>query len=230
MTGHARTEVPMFPLGTVLLPGGALPLHVFEPRYRALARRCVDNDEMFGVALIERGQEVGGGDVRTDVACLARIAEYEEFEDGRWALIAVGAARVVVDEWLEDDPYPRALVSSWADEDQLLEPDRRAQVVKRVTRVMAMAAEAGYQVPRLELEAATAGLHDAAFSHHLAGAIPIGPFDRHRLLSAPGPVDRLDLFDDVLDGVEAVVLAAIQDQGEDPGDGGVSDDPPSGML
>lgn len=55
--------MPMFPLGTVLLPGAILPLHVFEPRYQQLVRDCLDAPEHeFGVVLIDRGSEVGGGD------------------------------------------------------------------------------------------------------------------------------------------------------------------------
>ena len=65
----------MFPLGTVLLPGAYLSLHVFEPRYRALVQACLDGTPEFGVALIERGSEVGGGDARFDVGCVARIVE-----------------------------------------------------------------------------------------------------------------------------------------------------------
>jgi len=209
----------MFPLGTVLLPDGAIPLHVFEERYRALTRRCVDGGEPFGVALIERGSEVGGGDVRTDVATLATIVEHEEFPDGRWALIAVGTERVVVEEWLPDDPYPRALVTSWPDEDQTIGPETRAEAIRRIRRVIAMAAEAGYRVAGIDVDAAVEGLDDSAFSHRLAGSVPVGPLDRQRLLCAAGPSDRLRVLDDVLDGVETLMMAAIQSGGNADGEG-----------
>ena len=61
-------RLPMFPLGTVLFPYAVLPLHVFEPRYRALTEHCLAGDGCFGVVLIERGSEVGGGDTRFAVA------------------------------------------------------------------------------------------------------------------------------------------------------------------
>ena len=67
--------IGMFPLGTVLLPGAVLPLHVFEPRYRALVADCLAGEQEFGVVLIERGSEVGGVDVRRDIATVARIVE-----------------------------------------------------------------------------------------------------------------------------------------------------------
>ncbi|MET0884534.1 MAG: LON peptidase substrate-binding domain-containing protein, partial [Acidimicrobiales bacterium] len=105
----------MFPLGTVLFPTMLLPLHVFEPRYRALVDDCVAGDGEFGVTLIERGSEVGGGDVRTDVGTVARIVQVERFEDGRFAVAAVGTRRIRIERWLADDPYPRAEVVDWED-------------------------------------------------------------------------------------------------------------------
>ena len=107
--------------GTVLFPSLVLPLHVFEPRYRAMVAHCLDGVEPeFGVVLIERGSEVGGDDVRTDVGTVARILEAAELPDGRWALVArrrraasgsssgcptTRAPRAVVDD-LDDDPVP----------------------------------------------------------------------------------------------------------------------------
>src|SRR2546427_2200311 len=103
-------ELPMFPLGTVLLPYVVLPLRVFEPRYQALTRHVLAGTREFGVVLIERGFEVGGGDERFDVGTVARILEAAEAPDGRWRLLTVGSRRIRVEQWLEDDPYPRAMV------------------------------------------------------------------------------------------------------------------------
>ncbi len=107
----ARRRLPMFPLGTVLFPHAVIPLHVFEPRYRALMRHCLDADRRFGVVLIERGSEVGGGDQRADVGTQGVISRAGELPDGRWVLEVVGEVPVVIEEWLPDDPYPVALVS-----------------------------------------------------------------------------------------------------------------------
>ena len=96
----------MFPLGMVLLPTMVVPIHVFEPRYRQMTKDCLDGEREFGVVLIERGSEVGGGDIRTDTGTLARIADAQELPDGRWGLVAVGTRRIRVSRWLEDDPYP----------------------------------------------------------------------------------------------------------------------------
>jgi len=52
--------LPLFPLGSVLFPGALMPLHIFEPRYRLLIRRCIDRQRPFGIVLIRRGQDRGG--------------------------------------------------------------------------------------------------------------------------------------------------------------------------
>ena len=92
--------------GTVLFPRCSLPLHVFEPRYRALVDDCLAGDGEFGVVLIERGSEVGGGDVRTDVGTVAQIVEASELPDGRWALAAVGTRRIRVTRVAAGRPVP----------------------------------------------------------------------------------------------------------------------------
>ena len=67
-SGHQTLErLGMFPLSAVLYPHAQIPLHIFEPRYRALTRDCLAGDSRFGVVLIERGAEVGGGDQRMAV-------------------------------------------------------------------------------------------------------------------------------------------------------------------
>src|SRR5580698_965052 len=65
--GPMAAQLGMFPLSTVLFPHAEIPLHIFEPRYRALAHDCLAADSRFGIVLIERGSEVGGGDHRMAV-------------------------------------------------------------------------------------------------------------------------------------------------------------------
>ena len=106
----------MFPLGTVLLPGAVLPLHVFEPRYQQLVRDCLEAPEHeFGVVLIDRGSEVGGGDSRSAVGVVARMLQVAELDAGRFAVVTVGTRRIRVTRWLPDDPYPCADVDDWPD-------------------------------------------------------------------------------------------------------------------
>ena len=113
--------MPMFPLGSVLLPGGILPLHVFEPRYRDMIRDCLraDGEPEFGQALISHGWETGGGDDRTTVGTVAQMLQVDAIDENRYALIAVGTRRIKINAWLPDDPYPIADVDDWPD----VEPD-----------------------------------------------------------------------------------------------------------
>lgn len=106
--------LPMFPLSTVLFPYSRVPLHVFEPRYRCMVDDCLAGDGLFGVVLIARGSEVGGGDERLDVGTVASIETAEPQADGRWHLIVAGLGLIRVRQWLDDEPYPRALVHDGA--------------------------------------------------------------------------------------------------------------------
>ncbi|HWC36988.1 MAG TPA: LON peptidase substrate-binding domain-containing protein, partial [Acidimicrobiales bacterium] len=124
----------MFPLGTVLFPHMGLPLHVFESRYRTLMRDCLAGDGEFGVVLIERGSEVGGGDTRFGIGTVARIAETAELPDGRWVLLATGTRPIRVTTWLPDDPYPVALVEDLADPPMAADDMEHLELASRAVR------------------------------------------------------------------------------------------------
>lgn len=198
----------MFPLGSVLFPSIFLPLHVFEPRYRTLARHCMDGDREFGVVLIERGSEVGGDDVRTSVGTVARIIEAAELDDGRWMLGAVGTRRIRVREWLPDDPYPRADVEEWDDVDAGSDlADAYTIVVGRLRRVLALKSELAE--PAVD---ATIELTDepSLGSFQVAAVAPLGPADQQRLLSAEGPDERLRILDMLLTEESDYLAARLQ--------------------
>lgn len=87
-------ELPLFPLNTVLCPGIALPLHVFEDRYRAMVRHCLDTMAPFGVVLIRQGHETGSGTISfTGIGTVAEIRDAATFDDGRFELLVVGTRR-----------------------------------------------------------------------------------------------------------------------------------------
>jgi Lon protease-like protein len=87
-------ELPLFPLNTVLCPGIALPLHIFEDRYRAMVRHCLDTTSPFGVVLIRQGRETGTGTISfTGIGTIAEIRDAGRYEDGRYDLLVVGTRR-----------------------------------------------------------------------------------------------------------------------------------------
>jgi Lon protease-like protein len=197
-------ELPMFPLGSVLLPSTLISLHIFEDRYRALARHCMAGDRRLGVVLIERGREVGGGDVRFDVGTRAVIADAVELDDGRWIVILVGEDRVRVERWLPDDPYPRAEVVPCEDTPMGPEAsDRRDDLEALLRRVLAQKAQLG--------EGTTDATFDmspdpAVATWQAVGLTPLGPLDAQRVLATDGVGARLELVLALLDE-EASVLA-----------------------
>jgi Lon protease-like protein len=200
--------LPMFPLGMVLFPHGVLPLHVFEPRYRALTERCLADDAVFGVVLIERGSEVGGGDLRFDVGTTARIVQAGRLEDGRWVLVAVGEHRVRVENWLPDDPYPLAevelLTDQGADHAGALVPD----VSRALKRMLALRAELGEPVAGVDLTLD----HDPVRASFEACAIAsLGPLDAQRLLEVDDTAERLAHLAALLNEETAVLELRLAD-------------------
>lgn len=190
-------ELPMFPLGSVLFPHGVLPLHVFEPRYRALTERCLASDREFGVVLIERGHEVGGGDARFDTGTVARIVEAGQLDDGRWVLVNVGVQRLRVHEWLADDPYPLARVERLAHGDSVgATPDLVDSVATLLRRVLAMHAELGDPVAPFDVV-----LDDdpVQASFEASALAPIGSLDAQHLLEIDDAAARLTRLHSMLE-------------------------------
>jgi len=168
----------MFPLENALLPGEPLPLHVFEPRYRQLTADCLARDGDFGVVLISRGREVGGGDERFDVGTVAHIENATPFDDGRWALLAFATTRVRVLSWLPDDPYPLAVVVGLSSEHHGELP--LAETEHAVRRLRALYSELG-AAAALPAVIELADDPDTA-SWQLAALLPLSPIDRQRLV------------------------------------------------
>ena len=200
--------MPMFPLGTVLFPHAALPLHLFEERYRALAETCLRGDGRFGVVLIERGFEVGGGDQRFGVGTVARIVEAARTPDGRYLLATVGTDRFRVKKWLDDDPFPRAEI------DVLGEPKRVASDAERAARRRAAPARPRAGDERRARRPRRAGRRRRA--RRRPGArrrtrprprAPIGPLDAQRLLELDDPGERFERLEALLvDAAEVLEL------------------------
>jgi Lon protease-like protein len=206
----------MFPLGTVLLPSAHLPLHIFEPRYRALVKDCLAGEGEFGVVLIERGQEVGGGDVRFPVGTVARILQTAELPDGRWLVDAVGTDRFRVTEWLPEDPYPQAMVEALDDEPFDDGPEaeaavRRSAVERLLRQVLALQVELGFPAPPLVTKGSVRTLDDdpTTAAYEAALLSPLGPMDTQKVLEAPGTVARLALLETMLDDARDLLSRRI---------------------
>jgi uncharacterized protein len=212
------TTMPMFPLSSVLFPAMPMALRVFEDRYLLMMSRVLQQDiPEFGVVLIERGSEAGGGEQRFDIGTVAHITQMET--DGRTlGLVVRGTRRVSVTRWLEDRPHPHAEVLDlpelqWADALQPLHEE--AELVVRRTLAQASEFSEG-QWP------AEIGLSEDPIqsSWQLAGVAPIGPLDQVHLLRAATAAELLQGIIDATSGAAEVlgaggVLGAGWDDDED---------------
>jgi Lon protease-like protein len=165
------------------------------------------NQPEFGVVMIERGVEVGGGEQRALIGTVARIADLRAHRDGRYTLVAVGAARFRVNAWLPDDPYPVADVDLWPDVDAGLidgtvARSKVAELHARVRRINADVLALGDLAPLPDTEISD----DPQLAiYHLGSLSPLGPADRFRMLAAPGLTARLDVLAAALDDAEAMI-------------------------
>jgi Lon protease-like protein len=174
--------MPMFPLSSVLFPYMPLRLRVFEERYLMMLAELLKNeDAQFGVVLIERGWEVGGGEQRFDLGTIAEITQLGA-QEGFVGLVAQGGRRFDVTQWLKDAPHPRAEISEIAD----LEWDiglwqLREETEHLVRRTLAVASEFAGNVWPADIELSP---DPAAAAWQLAAIAPLNALDQVRLLRA----------------------------------------------
>jgi Lon protease-like protein len=193
-------RMAMFPLSTVLFPQAELPLHIFEPRYRELVDHCLADEVGFGVVLIARGSEVGGGDQRFAVGTVARIARASRFDDGRWALLVVGTDRISVARWLPDAPYPLAEVDERPEAPGPGDEAGFARATAAVLRARTLLSELGVPAPVVADLGAGAGAEDDGRLWRLCRMAPLTVLDGQHLLETDAPGDRLTLLAELCEG------------------------------
>ncbi|CAB4579895.1 unannotated protein [freshwater metagenome] len=183
------TVMPMFPLGSVLFPSMPLTLRIFEERYLKLLGDLMSSDTPeFGVVLVSRGSEVGGGEQRMTIGTVASVTEIGT-TDEFLGLESFGSRRFRVNDWLPDDPYPIAEIDFIPDliwEDSLM--PARVHLESQVRTLLSLASEFGELVFDADIE-----LSDDPMSAawQLAGILPIGELDRFDLLSSQSAEELL---------------------------------------
>jgi Lon protease-like protein len=174
--------IPMFPLGSILLPAMPLLLRIFEERYLKLLGDLITEDEPeFGVVLIDRGAEVGGGDKRLEIGTLASVIDIGTL-DQFYGIESLGAQRFRVNAWLPDNPYPMADVDFLPDltwDDSLM--PSRVHLETKVRNLLAFASEFGDLQYGPDTELSDEPM-DACWQ--LAGVLPVGPLDQFDLLQS----------------------------------------------
>jgi Lon protease-like protein len=133
-------DIPLFPLHTVLCPGIVVPLHIFEERYRALTRHCLETGAPFGIVLIRDGREVGTSSrTLARVGALVEIREAGRYPDGRYDLLAAATGRFAIDSVdVASAPYMVAAVTPLEDEvgDEARAERLAASAIRRFVRYL----------------------------------------------------------------------------------------------
>jgi hypothetical protein len=190
MEGGGLLRVPIFPLaGALLFPRAQLPLHIFEPRYRAMVR-----DALAGDRLIAMVQPKGHGEPPAlfDIGCLGRIAESEELDDGRFNIVLEGVARLrIAGEAQVTTPYRQvdARQDGFGDDEdpEPLASVQRADLEREARRY---ADALGYAV---DWEA-VGRIDDEMLVNGIAQIAPLDVGSKQALLEADGLADRADLL------------------------------------
>ncbi|GLK18176.1 hypothetical protein GCM10017602_26580 [Herbiconiux flava] len=186
----------MFPLGSVLFPFMPIPLRVFEPRYLTMVGRLLDEDEPgfeFGVVLIERGPEAGGGDERASVGTMARLVSVAAGADGL-LIVGLGTRRFTVERWIDEDPYPRAELSmlpdlEWSEELAALRAEAEAVVRRAIARVTE--SESGSESGSQSEDDIELSEDPGTAVWQLAAIAPLGEYDRYTLVKSTSMEDLL---------------------------------------
>ena len=207
------TTMAMFPLGSVLFPHMPIALRVFEERYLAmLAAVLQDEPGEFGVVLIERGSEVGGGDRRFDVGTVARIEELGTTDDVV-AVIGEGTTRIAIERWVDEGAYPLAEVRElpvleWRDEYRPLLTQAESIVRRTIARTAEFVEHPWSPDIVIDDDPVVA-------AWQLAGISPLGDIDQLELLRATSLPQLLTRLIDMTVG--DTLTARWND--EQPGDG-----------
>jgi Lon protease-like protein len=187
-------ELPMFPLGMVVFPFQTLALCVFEPRYLQMLSD-IEERPTFGTCLIERGSEVGGGDVRTSVGTVVSVVGSQPLSNGQTLIAVQGQHCVEVTRWLEDAPYPRALVRERCCDDLAVDPHLLRSTESAVRALRALQSE----VQTDECLRGNCEMADDPWERawQLCSMTPMSALDQFKLLSLSDPNDRLRLVAEI---------------------------------
>ena len=181
-----KSDIALFPLHTVLFPGGPLPLRIFETRYTDMVRNCMREQQPFGVVLIQEGEEAGPVATTATVGCSARIVDFYTLQDGLLGISCVGERKFSVQRvWRAPDGLNVSEVSWLEPEPRITLPEEYAQFGATVQRAVAELAEHYQHVEKHFDDAAWIGAR-------ITELLPIGLNDKQVLLELDDPIARLD--------------------------------------
>lgn len=181
-------DVALFPLGTVLFPGGRLPLRIFEARYMDMAKACLRDGVPFGVCLIRTGREVGTPAEPEPIGCLARIVEWDMQQLGLLLVTAAGGERFrILERRVEADGLSRARIERLPDDEDEAVPEAFASCAHLLERVVAERGENVFAVPHRFDSASWVGCR-------LAEILPVPLAAKQKLMELDDALMRLKIL------------------------------------
>ncbi len=180
-------RIPLFPLQAVLFPGAALPLHIFEPRYREMIGRCLEHDEAFGVCLILEGEEVGGQAIPHRIGTEAAIIASQRLPDGRYQIVVEGRRRFEIQRLDEERPYLRADVRFLEEPEGATDANLAEAVSKLFEGVLEGLESSGQWV----VDESWKGLGPRALAYKIAAALPVEEDAKQEVLEMSDATSRL---------------------------------------
>ena len=186
-------RIPLFPLNTVLFPGGTLPLRIFEPRYMEMISSCMKGQTGFGVSLILSGKEVGEAATPYDVGTLVRIVDWDQRDDGLLGITVRGEQRF---RTRASEVRPSHLIIA---EVELLDESRPTTIPSRYERAVPLLRDLIERLGGMHAEQ-TPYYDDAVWvSGRLAELLPIDLTQKQYLLQLDDPIERLERLCDMWD-------------------------------
>jgi hypothetical protein len=181
-------EIPLFPLSSVLFPGGVLPLKIFETRYLDMIGECLRERKGFGVCAIRSGGEVGRAASCYSVGTLAAVEDFGRSEDGLLAIVAHGERRFrILHSRVEANQLQRASVAWLDDSDDAPLPAQHRAMADFLAQLLQRAGPPFTGIPaNFDSSAWVAG--------RLAELLPFALGDKQRLLEMDAPLDRLEMI------------------------------------
>jgi Lon protease-like protein len=185
-------ELALFPLHTVLFPGGPLNLRIFEPRYLDMVRDCLKHDRGFGVCLIREGQEAGRAAHTFDVGTVVRITDWNRLEDGLLGITTVGEGRFRVRERrVQSDELLVAGVEPLPAEPRTAVPDAYQRLVTLLEALLDKLDPLYARLPRAPEDATWVG-------YRLTELLPLPLTRKQYFLELEDPAERLRQLDEAV--------------------------------
>ncbi len=189
-------QIPLFPLpNVVLFPGVYLPLHIFEPRYRAMVVDALDGDRLIGMVLLRPGfeQDYEGRPPVFDVGCAGVITHHERLQDGRFNIVLQGTERFRIEDEDHSRPYRIGRVESLAESASTppLEVRSIRQRLESLVTVMVEKHRGELSIPP--------SMPDVDVIHALAQYLDLAPLEKQALLEMDSLLNRASALADLLE-------------------------------